>query len=615
MAAASGSRSSKTRRLLTRRQRRAGRDRASVDYFFREPALFQASVYTLDVMLEASRSCRAAGRLRARTENERMAGTTGLEPATSDVTGRRSNQLNYVPAKGCIYPSTTGSSATMAVIWLCLTVALAVPAFPQPAVTFPDGVASGDVTHSRAVVWTRTSAAAEVTLEVAEDSSFTRPLFQQRLKASADAGFTVKYTLRALEADTVYHYRWRAGASLSEAGTFRTAPLPWDRKSVRFVFSGDSDATKVNGAPGVNRFEVLEAARKDDPAFFVYLGDTIYTDSLLRGAAGRATTFEEFRQTYRAAREIPALRDLLRTTPAFAIWDDHEVADNWNPITVDPFLFARGRQAFLEFLPLGDPALPVDSVCLDRPLFRYFRWGSDVDLIILDERSCRSKDATAACLTATGDADLAPTLPSLFRFFVRLPSEPPRGCREALAAPGRTMIGPTQKWLLQYYLLYSTARFKFVINPVAIQEYFFVPYDRWEGYAAERAEILNFIRDHGIRNVIFLTADTHANLMNAVFVDRFTDSDPVAYEFIAGPIAADTLEEVIFATTGVEAATVNQLAASVGADCWDLNAFGYGLVEVNADAGTATVSLKNDRGEIFRSKGDPRVLCTKTFGP
>ena len=26
-----------------------------------------------------------------------MAGTTGLEPATSDVTGRRSNQLNYDP--------------------------------------------------------------------------------------------------------------------------------------------------------------------------------------------------------------------------------------------------------------------------------------------------------------------------------------------------------------------------------------------------------------------------------------------------------------------------------------------------------------------------------------
>ena len=32
---------------------------------------------------------------------KRMAGTTGLEPATSYVTGRRSNQLNYVPAWAC----------------------------------------------------------------------------------------------------------------------------------------------------------------------------------------------------------------------------------------------------------------------------------------------------------------------------------------------------------------------------------------------------------------------------------------------------------------------------------------------------------------------------------
>jgi hypothetical protein len=30
-------------------------------------------------------------------DSEKLAGTTGLEPATSAVTGQRSNQLNYVP--------------------------------------------------------------------------------------------------------------------------------------------------------------------------------------------------------------------------------------------------------------------------------------------------------------------------------------------------------------------------------------------------------------------------------------------------------------------------------------------------------------------------------------
>ncbi len=32
---------------------------------------------------------------------KKLAGTTGLEPATSCVTGMRSNQLNYVPGENC----------------------------------------------------------------------------------------------------------------------------------------------------------------------------------------------------------------------------------------------------------------------------------------------------------------------------------------------------------------------------------------------------------------------------------------------------------------------------------------------------------------------------------
>ena len=51
-------------------------------------------------------SCTETTKLRVFVANKRkkMAGTTGLEPATSDVTGRRSNQLNYVPAARRTFP-------------------------------------------------------------------------------------------------------------------------------------------------------------------------------------------------------------------------------------------------------------------------------------------------------------------------------------------------------------------------------------------------------------------------------------------------------------------------------------------------------------------------------
>ena len=41
-----------------------------------------------------------SARLNRRSFNSTMAGPTGLEPATSGVTGLRSNQLSYDPARG-----------------------------------------------------------------------------------------------------------------------------------------------------------------------------------------------------------------------------------------------------------------------------------------------------------------------------------------------------------------------------------------------------------------------------------------------------------------------------------------------------------------------------------
>jgi hypothetical protein len=44
-----------------------------------------------------------------------MAGTTGLEPATSAVTGQRSNQLSYVPRKTWIQEPVNRHSSNLLV--------------------------------------------------------------------------------------------------------------------------------------------------------------------------------------------------------------------------------------------------------------------------------------------------------------------------------------------------------------------------------------------------------------------------------------------------------------------------------------------------------------------
>ena len=47
---------------------------------------------------EVAIACNGLVRIDKRVEGRELAGATGLEPAASCVTGRRSNQLNYAPA-------------------------------------------------------------------------------------------------------------------------------------------------------------------------------------------------------------------------------------------------------------------------------------------------------------------------------------------------------------------------------------------------------------------------------------------------------------------------------------------------------------------------------------
>jgi phosphodiesterase/alkaline phosphatase D-like protein len=145
-----------------------------------------------------------------------------------------------------------------------------------------------------------------------------------------------------------------------------------------------------------------------------------------------------------------------------------------------------------------------------------------------------------------------------------------------------------------------------IVNEVPIQQIIALPYDRWEGYAADRREILSFIRDQHIRNVVFLTTDLHGNVFGPVRVDLFDDPTPVAYEAVVGPIATATLKQEIASAISDTAANLFAplLLSVVKADCASIDTYSYGSVDIDPAAGTLTVTARDASGA---------ALCSKTL--
>ncbi len=487
---------------------------------------------------------------------------------------------------------------------------------------FNDGIAVGDVTQSRAVLWTRVNSPRKVTVEVSWNPWFFGwNSFTGKFTTSAARDNTVKIDAKWLWPGLRYWYRFKASPTdnnqnvvYSDVGTFRTAPWTFKHSDVNFTYTGDSDTTRVAGVNPFNNWETLDAARGEDGDFFVYLGDTIYADSSFR-TGGPAVTLDEYRDTYQEGRTYSALTDLLKSTSTYPLMDDHEVLNDYDGKTVDPARYAAGRQAFLEWMPIRETGLPHDTSCAGDPLYRTVKWGKDVELFIPDERSCRD-----ASLEVTCGGDLGPTLPTAVRttfpFSLFLTPTPLPGCLSAINDPNRTMLGPVQKARLKHDLLASNAKHKVVISELAWQQFYALPYDRWEGYGGERSEILNFIRDNGIDNVEFMTTDNHGTLQNQVFIDNFTDNATIANEGITGPIATNTFQNEVLALAGpIGLFAFNQILNIVNIDCRHLDKYSYGDYAFDKTTGTTVLTSKDSTGTVIADQNVPTTFCTQTYGP
>jgi alkaline phosphatase D len=461
---------------------------------------------------------------------------------------------------GCGEEEEEGTPAATATPAATVTATPAATPTPSGA-AFTHGVASGDVTDTGVILWTRVDAEAEVTAEVASDDQFEQVVASEKVQAEAESDFVVKADIDGLEPDGSYFYRFLSpDGTASSTGTFRTAPAETVASDVVFVYSGDS-------ADYLQPFTLLTTVLQDDPDFFIYLGDTVIADPEVEGVP-IATTLPEYRQLYKNNREDEHLLNLLAATSTYAQWDDHEVVNDFDSETVDPDMMAAGLQAFFEYMPVRQS--PDDP----NRLYRTFRWGKDVELFILDERQYRS--AEALCLDEEGETEQFPT---------RIGDV---ACLEGLRDPSRTMLGSEQKAWFKQALLDSDAKFKFIINEVPMSEFLLLPYDRWEGYPAEREELLNFITDNGIENVIFLTTDLHGAVVNTL--------ENGCLEIITGPIARETIGEEL-ETLEVSTELLEGLLPGITDEYYELDIYNYGLVKVLTSETPAKVVLEIKDGE------------------
>ena len=226
------------------------------------------------------------------------------------------------------------------------------------------------------------------------------------------------------------------------------------------------------------------------------------------------------------------LRALRGSAGFFSHWDDHEFVNDFSPQenTFSNDVNINGRALYRRGVQ-GLPRLLARALhAARRHLPHACAGAATLELFFLDQRSFRSAkaDEGGVCNNPqSGEPDLAPTAPQAPATCSRAGGPGARGSRSRRRASTRSAsrTGPTSASASSTAscatIKSSNARFKMVMNELPIQQYYVLPYDRWEGYEAERQQVLRELRN--VKNVVFLTTDVHATLVNDA---RFQTLEP-----------------------------------------------------------------------------------------
>jgi phosphodiesterase/alkaline phosphatase D-like protein len=497
-----------------------------------------------------------------------------------------------------------------------MVAALALPASALGAKGFTNGVTAGEVTDSSAIIWAQTTKPGKVTASVRTSS---QAIAIDGLKATNGTDDTVQTKVKKLKPGKRYSYRFclaKSKKSCSDKGTFRTAPKPSQKKTIHFAYSGDETGVAAAGQskPFWGQFKAFKSMAAENNNFNIDFGDTIYSDPEVPNIKTAVTVKQKWAM-YRKKLALKNMRTIREATGLYNHWDDHEFVNDFSIPEDGQKLYDHSVKAFRDYEPV--------TYTKKTGIYRTERWGKNLELFFLDERSFRSAKASANGVCdnpgTPGEADLAPTAPAnvrnVFKLLVPSLGNPvSQACLNAINRTSRTLLRSKQYKDFLKAVKSSTAKWKVVMNETPIQQFYALPYDRWEGYAFERIKLLNALQAANVDHLVFLTTDTHASFANVVNERTLagdsapsnasaTVPSPTPYsDFITGPVATKPFAQEIDDVAGapgdgvlVEKAFFKPKPPSgVGMECaqGDLNSY----AEVTVTSGKLTIAYKDENG-------------------
>ncbi|MES2414707.1 MAG: alkaline phosphatase D family protein [Pseudomonadota bacterium] len=233
-----------------------------------------------------------------------------------------------------------------------------------------------------------------------------------------------------------------------------------------------------------------------EPDFVLFTGDQIYADATA-GLADATRSDERFDLPYETALQTLPMRDIMRRVPAYMLLDDHEFSDNWEPMHRDRRDIGRDR-----------------SRTRKQGLKAYWKYQRMQQAVTAGDRPSRvSFHFDHGCAT-----------------FFMLDTRSDRHYRQPGDASTTAMFPAREMDRLKAWLKRDVGLVKFIVTPsillprrlgaIHTGHDHAARSDAWEGYPGNRDALLDFIAEHQVPNVVFLSGDEHLSCLATATLTR-----------------------------------------------------------------------------------------------